>query len=129
MAPFGVLVLSRWRVHEALPDTLGQRPPATTAICACASSMRSTACLMSRFCAADCCTSVVSVASLKVDHQATVCARSEVTRAAPAVPLVTAVGDHCGGTLGFGLTKFGPTTQPASAQPRKASATGRAMAM
>src|SRR5215469_899448 len=127
MAPFGVLVLSRWRDQEALADRLGQRPPATTAACACASSMRSIACLTSRFCPADCCTSAVSVASLKVDHHATVCARSAVTCAAPSVPLAVAVADHCAGTCGFGLTKFGPTTQPASVQPREASARERNM--
>src|SRR6185437_12909986 len=125
MTPFGVLVLIRSRDHEALADRLGQSPPATTAACACASWMRSTACLTSKFSVADCCTSEVSVESLKVDHHAAVCAPSEVTCAPPSVLLPTAVADHCAGTFGFGLTKFGPTAQPASVQPSEARTRAR----
>src|SRR5579872_6879189 len=89
--------------------------------------MRSTASLTSRFCDAERCTSAVSVESLKLDHQATDWAPSEVTCAAPSVPLAAAVDDHCAGTFGFGLTKFGPTAQLASAQPREASARERSV--
>src|SRR6185437_5744396 len=121
MAPLGVLVLSRWRDQEALAERLGQRPPATTATCACASSMRSTASLTLRFSPADCSTSEVSVGSLKVDHHAAVCAGSGLTWAAPSVPLPVAVADHCAGTAGFGSTKLGPMAQPARVQPREAS--------